>query len=404
MSDGLIVVNLPVMTEPASSKLKILQIEADPVFEKLLSSQLSTARDSSFDIERVGTLQEGLEQLRRGGIDGVLLDLNLPDSKGLAAIDKVYAQAPAVPIVVSTATDDDVLGVEALRRGAQEYIFKGHIHTKMICRVLNYAIERKRIEGELRKAYQELKEAQRELIQSEKLAALGRFSSGLAHEVKNPLAIVLSGIEFLQRSLPDTGGETQTSLAKIREAARRADTIIHGLLQFSSPSQLKTERVRPEAIIEEALSLFKYRTALENVSLKTEFFKKYDLWVNVDKNQIQQVLFNLLLNAVEAMPHGGRVTVRTYPARREGPSSNHEACVIEVVDTGEGVPKENLSRVFEPFFTTKRDKRGTGLGLSTSKTIIESHGGGLLFESEPGKGTAVKAFIPLALREDKTNE
>ena len=130
------------------------------------------------------------------------------------------------------------------------------------------------------------------------------------------------------------------------------------------------------------------------------------MWLNVDKNQILQVLFNLMANAVEAMPNGGELTVRTYktyPSLQSVFSSDRPVCVIEISDRGEGIPKENLQRLFEPFFTTKRERKGTGLGLSIAKTIVENHQGDLLIESEPGQGTQVWVLLPLN-QEGKNHE
>ncbi len=238
----------------------------------------------------------------------------------------------------------------------------------------------------LEKAYADLQRAQSQLVQAEKMAALGRFSSGIAHEVKNPLGIVLGGVEYLQRKLSAADADTQTALEKVKESTLRADGVVRGLLQFARPSQLKMEKVHAQEIVKESLGLLQYRGPLKGIAVHTDF-REGDLLVDLDKNRMQQVLFNLLANAVEAMPSGGTLTLKTF---REGAS-----VVIQVTDTGEGIPKENLSKLFEPFFTTKRDRKGTGLGLSISKMIVENHRGMLLVESEPGKGTTFRITLPV---------
>jgi len=259
--------------------------------------------------------------------------------------------------------------------------------------------ERKKTMDELRKAYADLKKAQQELIQSEKLAALGRFSSGLAHEIKNPLGIILGGSEFLELKLPQADADVKTAINKIKESTFRANNVVQGLLKFARPSELKTERVMPDNLIEETLSLIKYRMPLSNIKIET-YYAKEKLFIEADKNQMQQVFFNILINAIDAMPKGGTITVKTYKTVQPESGPDMNLCVIEFTDTGEGISKNNLDRLFEPFFTTKRDKKGTGLGLSMSKMIVNNHKGDLKIDSEIRKGTTVRVVLPLANKED----
>ncbi|NQT79610.1 MAG: response regulator [Candidatus Aminicenantes bacterium] len=262
---------------------------------------------------------------------------------------------------------------------------------------------RKKTMDKLKKAYADLKKAQQELIQSEKLAALGRFSSGLAHEIKNPLGIILGGTEFLEIKLPQADNDIKTAINKIKESTFRANNVVHGLLKFSRPSELKTGRTKPDDLIKDTLSLLKYRMPLSNIKIET-YYAKEKLFIEADKNQMQQVFFNILINAIDAMPKGGTIAVKTYKTEQPEPSSNKHLCVIEFSDTGEGISKNNLDRLFEPFFTTKRDKKGTGLGLSMSKMIVNNHNGDLEIESEIRKGTTVKVVLPLAKKETQGNE
>ncbi|MCK4519728.1 MAG: GAF domain-containing protein [Candidatus Omnitrophica bacterium] len=257
-------------------------------------------------------------------------------------------------------------------------------------------IEEERIKAneELRQSSEKLKLAQHGLVQSEKLAALGRFSSGIAHEVKNPLGIILGGTEYLEKKLQSKDKDIKIALEKIKESTLRADTIVRNLVKFAMPSEIKKEKIHPRDLVNDALSLLKYRSSLINVDIVAEFSKE-DIRIEVDKNQLNQVLFNILINAIDAMPKGGIIKIKTYKAPGAEFSKAEPVCVIEIVDRGEGIPKENFSRLFEPFFTTKRDKKGTGLGLVMSKTIVENHRGFLLVDSEPGKGTRVRVILPI---------
>ena len=258
----------------------------------------------------------------------------------------------------------------------------------VVCVALDIT-ERKRAEEALKKAYADLQQAQQQLVQSEKLAALGRFSAGVAHEVKNPLGIILGGVEFLRTKITGADDDTKTALQMVEKSVLRADTIVRDLLRFARPSQLTKEIVNPEELVNGTVSLLAYSGTAKHIKIETRFAHG-PAKVAVDKNQIQQVLLNLAMNAVDAMPKTGSLTFTT--STEANPPA---ACRIEVADSGEGIAKENLAKLFEPFFTTKRDKKGTGLGLSISKTIIESHGGALTIDSELGKGTTVRLMLPI---------
>lgn len=250
------------------------------------------------------------------------------------------------------------------------------------------------------KAQQELAAAQRQLVQSEKMAALGRFASGVAHEVKNPLAILLGGLEYLKEKLTDADKDVREALSKMREAVLRANTIVKDLLAFARPSKMVYEQVHPNTVVRDAIGfidLLRHKSSKAAIEIKQELTQE-EMLVEVDKNQIQQALFNILLNAIEAIAEKGSVTVRTYPDRAELPSGAGDAvpaCVIEIRDTGVGIDKEDLIKLFEPFFTTKRGQKGTGLGLAIVKSIVEKHKGGISIESEAGRGTTVRLVLPL---------
>ncbi|GEM_PF-1079893 len=293
-----------------------------------------------------------------------------------------------VPIISSR----KVIGVLSI------YLKEGHVYDKRdeeflvaVSNALASSIERKCAEEDLKKTYLELRKAQDQLIQSEKLAALGRFSAGLAHEVKNPLAIITGGIEAVEMNLAKgVLTDMNEDIYRIKLAIARADTVIKELLLFAKPSQLKMEKINPKILVNDAVSLVKYKMPLSNILIGTEFLEE-EFFVSVDRNQMEQVIVNILLNSIDAMPKGGDVSIRTYLTEFE----DKKACAIDITDTGEGIRKEDLGRLFEPFFTTKRDRRGTGLGLSISKTIVNNHKGDMSIESEYGKGTTVKIVLPV---------
>ena len=191
--------------------IRALLIEDNIGDSRLIREMLSEATDVSFDLKYADRLQVGLEQLGQGGTDVVLLDLGLPDSQGLETLDKTYALAPEVPIVVLTGLDDDTLGVKAVNRGAQDYLKKGQVDGELLMRTIRYAIERKR-------AKERESELQRQLDLSRRLVSVGVMTTGVAHEVNNPLAKIIGSTELLvQKGIPE---EVRGEISTISENAR----------------------------------------------------------------------------------------------------------------------------------------------------------------------------------------
>jgi PAS domain S-box-containing protein len=265
-----------------------------------------------------------------------------------------------------------------------------------------------RSEAALRKSHEELKAAQLQLIQAEKMESIGTLAAGVAHEVKNPLAILMMGVNFLTRKIGEADENLVTVLREMRDAIGRADTITRGLLEFSAKRQLAVSPMDLNAVVEEALKLVRHELKDKRIKLVTEWGQGLPPAL-IDKTSIQQVLVNIFVNAIHAMPDGGTLTVRTYPREMTATTysegsrkSDHfwvgeKGLVAEVDDTGSGIPQEHLAKIFDPFFTTKPTGVGTGLGLPVSKKIIELHGGTLEVRNRPEGG----ARATIMLRESK---
>jgi PAS domain S-box-containing protein len=236
----------------------------------------------------------------------------------------------------------------------------------------------------LQEAHNELRDVQLQLIEAEKMKSIGRLAAGVAHEVKNPLAILKMGIEFLSSQ---KGGDEHMPviLKEMGDALERADGVIRGLLDFSAPKQLEVKREDLNVIINQALKLVRGE-------MKGAFEIERDLQPNLpllklDSGKISQVFINLFTNALHAMSDGGILSVRSYSKQLTGVGQNvsdsrsesfrvgQHIVVAEIDDTGCGIAEDKLAKIFEPFFTTKPTGRGTGLGLSVVKTIIDLHGG-----------------------------
>jgi PAS domain S-box-containing protein len=249
----------------------------------------------------------------------------------------------------------------------------------------------------LQAAHQQLRDVQLQLVEAEKMKSIGRLAAGVAHEVKNPLAIIKMGTEYLRTQSLGADATNRSILNDIGDAVDRADAVIRGLLDFSAPKKID---VRPEdlnAIIERALALV--RGDLTKIEVVRELGRIPPL--ELDAGKMGQVFINLITNAIHAMPAGGTLVVRTYGKQLTGVGANisdvlsesfrlgQTLDVAEIDDTGEGIPEEKLMKVFEPFFTTKPTGTGTGLGLSVVKTIIDLHGGTVDIRNLAGGGVRV---------------
>jgi PAS domain S-box-containing protein len=233
------------------------------------------------------------------------------------------------------------------------------------------------------------------LAQSEKMAALGRFSSGVAHQIKNPLAIILSGVELLENKLAQSEVAIKDCLSIIKEAVGRADSIIKHLFEYLRPSAAKFEKISISDLINAALEMVKHKASVNRIMIKTKISQE-DMHSEIDKEQMQQVILNILMNAAEAMPDGGSIDINAYKKLVPELSSSEPANVIEIADTGVGIAPDDLEKIFEPFFSTKLKEKGTGLGLVVVKAFIDENNGKIFVDSELGKGTAVRIFLKSA--------
>jgi len=237
----------------------------------------------------------------------------------------------------------------------------------------------------LRKSHEEVKTAQLQLVQAAKLESIGRLAAGVAHEVKNPLAIILSAVEFLSQAIPNPDPDVTMAMADVQEAVRRADHVIRGLLDFSHATEFSLEDGNLNEILEKSVNLVRHWLSKAHVTLVKELGADLPN-IMLDASKIEQVFVNLMINSIDAMPSGGTLTVRTSRRRMTvGPDVGirrtdqfrigQSVLVVEIEDTGTGVDEATRIRLFDPFFTTKPTGKGTGLGLAMSKTIIALHGG-----------------------------
>jgi len=521
-----------------SDAARVLLIEDSPADALLISALLG----DEFAVTQVPGLREGIAAAAQSGFGIVLLDLFLPDSRGLDTFAQFQALHPELPILVMSGLDDERVAASAVHDGAQDYLVKGQMDEVLLHRAVRYAIERKRVEralrdseafyqslvenlpqfifrkdrdgrftfanrrfctllgrtleeivgrtdfdffpaelaakyqaddqqvmatgkifetveenthpgaekehvqvvktpvfdaqgkvigtqgifwdvtarvrgeerlkkahadlarsredllrtlADLQRSHSRFKEAQLQIIEMEKMQSIGQMAAGIAHEVKNPLAIIRMGVDYFGNALPLAEDEaTHTVLKDMQDALHRADGIIMGLLDFSAPGKVDLRPGELNTLLRSSLNLVKHELKSARITVATDFCENLPPAL-VDTNKIKQVFVNALSNAAHAMPEGGTLTVRTYIKKltpeeakpSPGARQTHEfragerVLVTEIDDTGTGIPEDKLDRVFEPFFTTKATGKGTGLGLTVSRKIVELHDGAIQLQN-----------------------
>jgi two-component system NtrC family sensor kinase len=233
----------------------------------------------------------------------------------------------------------------------------------------------------------ELEETQAQLMQSEKIASLGRLSAGVAHEINNPLAGILIYAELLERQL-EKGSFDREYLAEIISQTLRCQQIVTRLLEFSRQSLGQKTDFDVNKIILRCIDLISHQAIFHNIEIETRLDAELPQVLG-DPGQLQQVVTNLLLNAADAMQGHGKITVTSRP------EPSHDGIILTLADTGCGMPKHIQDKIFEPFFTTKAPGKGTGLGLSIVYSVIQRHGGTIELDSTPGGGTTFIIRLPL---------
>jgi two-component system NtrC family sensor kinase len=251
----------------------------------------------------------------------------------------------------------------------------------------------------LEKANKDLQQAQDEIVRSEKLASVGRLSAGIAHEIGNPIGIILGYLDLLNSSdIPEE--EKKDFLKRIGSETIRVREIIKQLLDFSRPSSGEPGKTHIHDMITSTLTMLSPQPIMENVQTSTRFTAKGDV-VLADPGQLQQVFLNIILNAADALAEknvsGGEGEEKKLTVMTENKGN---AIQIRFSDTGRGIPQQELTRIFDPFYTTKEPGKGTGLGLSVSYRIVEGLGGTIRAESIEGKGATIIITLPLTSDED----
>jgi len=250
----------------------------------------------------------------------------------------------------------------------------------------NHTLE-ERVEQKTR----ELSGAQEEMLRVERMASIGKLAAVVAHEINNPLAGILTYSKLLKKRLgkePEPNAENVAMLDLMESESRRCGEIVKNLMTFGRPTSVNMEPSDLNSVIDRCVRLVQHQLTLKNIELHLDLEKSLPA-VRCDNGQIEQVLLALVMNAIDAVPNGGNLSL----ASRTSPGGG--SVQLEVRDDGVGMPKEVIAKMFEPFFTTKERGRGLGLGLAISRNIVDRHGGKIGVVSEPGRGTTFTISLPL---------
>jgi signal transduction histidine kinase len=363
--------------------VKVLLIEDNPGEARLVREMLCDSGLSGAQFTHGLSLAEGLAWLGREACDVVLVDLNLPDSSGLGTFAKVHAAHPSIPIIVLTGNDDTAMAVEAVRQGAQDYIPKSQLNSKLLATAIRYAIERKRAEEDKARLSSQVQQAQ-------KMQALGQLAGGVAHDINNQLAVIAgySGLTLLDETLDK---ELQEQLQGILDATQKAAGLTKQLLAFSRSQPLEPVVVCPNEPIRKVAKVL---SSVLGEAIEFNLRLAEDAGcIRIDPSKLEQVILNLALNSRDAMPKGGKFIIETanLPASEAGTGrAPGDRVQVSVSDTGTGIPKDIQDKVFDPFFTTKPKDKGTGLGLAMVYGTVKQQDGEIFLDSEPGKGTTMR--------------
>jgi phosphoserine phosphatase RsbU/P len=363
------------MTMPEEIKVFLFEDNRDDA--DLIRRHLGRKTSVLFDVDVAERLSTGLERLAQKRYDVILSDLGLPDSRGLDSFIKVHAAFPDIPIIVLTGLDDEDVALRAVNQGAQDYLAKGALSSDLLLKAIRYAIERQKIRTELEYRIAEIGKLERERE---------NMLSMFAHDIKN---ILVPAVGFVERILSGKTENLRERLERILDGLLTIDQMVTSFLTYA---RMKAKGYKPDiaacdldALIRQQIDLAMVAAEKKNIMIRYEPCKSMPT-LDADSVMIKRVVVNLLNNAVKYTGLDGRVVVKTIETDAE--------LRVEVQDSGQGIHPDKLPFIFDAFYRVSHDQKGSGLGLTISKNIVEAHGGQMWVNSTPGKGSTFGFSLP----------
>jgi len=382
--------------------IELLLVEDNAAEARLLQEYLRAVTSKQFSLVHVEDLAAACDRLSSESFDLILLDLTLPDSKGLETLEAMIGKAPSLPIVVLTNTDDEELAVELVRRGAQDYLVKRQVNRELLVRSVCYAIERKQAAEALRKANDELEiriaERTTQLAKTnEELKAANKakseFFTNISHELRTPLNSILGFAQVLQRA-DNLIPEHKESIDIIYQSGNHLLTMINDIVNLSKieagKMHLGPQYLPLPEFLKTVVEILRIKAEQKGISLTYQPTSSLPAVIHADEKRLRQVLINLLGNAIKFTEKGG-VTFKVAMLHVKESSAYPEASIrFEIADTGIGIAPEQLEKIFLPFEqagNSRNKAEGIGLGLAISQKIVQMMGSILQVQSQLGEGS-----------------
>ena len=348
----------------------------------------------------------GIELVRSAGPDLVLLDYMMPGVDGLTALKEIRKEFPDTYVIMFTGKGSEEIAVDLMKAGASDYVLKPFNNQDLVERIENVlrirameinnrellrereklleeiAAWNRELEQRVQEKTEALEKAQAEIVQTEKLAALGYLSAGMAHEIRNPLNSISLFAQLLKSGVDDK--ENLEYFDKIFKEIDRIDGIMRKLLDASKRQKYELSAVSIDRLLDATLEVFKPQTDLHHITVERDY-RRIPPPIQADPTEIEQIFTNLFLNAIHEMPDNGKLAVQL--------DHNGHSIVVRISDTGKGIPKEHLSNIFDPFFSTKSS--GSGMGLAVVRRIVNTYQGKIEVEKSDNTGTTFCVKLPL---------
>ena len=379
------------MTTLSPEPIRVLLIDDDEDDYFITGDLLADIERQQFKLDWVSTYEEGFATFFKQEHDIYLVDYRLGKDNGLLLLRAMIDHGTVAPIILLTGQGDHEVDIEAMQAGAADYLVKGQINPQLLERSIRYAIERRRAEDTRIKLENQLRQAQ-------KMDAIGQFAGGIAHDFNNVLTAIMSYAGVAKRMM-DPEHKAISRIDGIEESVHRAASLTRQLLAFASRQFIAPQVLDLNRLVLDLSQLLR-RLISANIELVTLPTDELGM-IKADPGQLEQVIINLVVNARDAMPMGGKLLIETNNVTLDDVYAQQhldmlpgDYVMLAVTDTGSGMSEEVLAHIFEPFFTTKKEGKGTGLGLAMCYGIVKQSEGYLHVYSEEGIGTTFKVYLP----------